>query len=193
MLDIKNLSKSYNDKTVLCSLSFSANTHDRIVVMGGSGRGKTTLLRIIAGLEVCDSGSVTTHGENIAVMFQEPRLLPWKNAIDNVRVPLGADRAHLADKYFEAVGLSLKGDSQKMPHELSGGMKQRVALARFLAYAEASGASLLLLDEPFSALDDDTAEKMLALLKSFSEDKILLVVTHNEKHAESLGSKIIRI
>lgn len=193
MLEIKDLSKSYGDKSVLCDISFSAKTNDRIVIMGGSGCGKTTLLRIIAGLESYDGGTVDTNGERIALMFQEPRLLPWKNAIDNVRVPLGADKAHIADKYLEAVELSLKTDGKKMPRELSGGMKQRVALARFLAYAEVSDASILLLDEPFSALDDDTADKMLALLKSFSENKILLVVTHNEKHAESLGSKVIRL
>ena len=110
-------------------------------------------------------------------MFQEPRLLPWKNALDNIRAVLPKDKKSLAAKYLSAVGLD--DSKHKFPHELSGGMAQRVALARLLAFAEADGSTLLLLDEPFSALDDETAAKMLNLIKDFSKDKAVLMVAHH--------------
>ena len=126
-------------------------------------------------------------------MFQEPRLLPWKTALDNVRAPLAKTEYHLADKYFAATGLNPETDGKKYPDELSGGMQQRVAFARFLAYAEQFGAILLLLDEPFSALDEETSEKMAVLLTDFSKGKTLVTVRHDESDARLLGATIIRI
>ena len=158
--------------------------------MGDSGRGKTTLLRLIAGLERPDSGSVETNGK-IAYMFQEHRLLPWKNALDNVKAFLPREKYALAEKYLSSVGLS--DAAKKHPSELSGGMAQRVAFARFLAYTEASDAQILLLDEPFSALDLDTAKKMIDLLLEISRDKTLVIVTHNDKQAELISGNMLYI
>ena len=126
-------------------------------------------------------------------MFQEPRLLPWKNALDNVRAPLAKTEYHLAEKYLSATGLNPETDGKKYPDELSGGMQQRVAFARFLAYAGQTGADLLLLDEPFSALDEETSEKMAVLLADFSKGKTLVTVSHDESDAHRLGATIIRI
>jgi ABC-type nitrate/sulfonate/bicarbonate transport system ATPase subunit len=125
------------------------------------------------------------------MMFQEARLLPWKTAFENICAVLSKEQFHLADKYLSAVGL--ENDAEKYPRELSGGMAQRVAFARFLAFSEATEASLLLLDEPFSALDDGTGEKMLELLKVFSMGKTVILVTHDEKDAEKFSDSIIRI
>lgn len=190
MAEFKKVSKKYGEKTVLNDFSLILESGSKTAVMGESGCGKTTLLRIAAGLTAPDSGEFV-GGDSSAVMFQEPRLLPWKTALENIRAPLKKEHFPLADKYLSAVGLSDHG--AKYPHELSGGMAQRVALARFLAFAEMTKADLLLLDEPFSALDSETAEKMISLLKEFSREKTLLLVTHNEKDATLLGGKILRL
>ena len=180
MVEFKNVTKKYkngkNDSAVLEDLSLTLQSGTKTVIMGESGCGKTTLLRILAGLEVADSGEVVCD-EKIALMFQEPRLLPWKTALENVKAVLGKQYFHLADKYLESVGLG--DDKNKLPHSLSGGMAQRVALARFLAFAEATDATLLLLDEPFSALDEETAAKMLSLILEFSTGRTLLIVSHH--------------
>lgn len=176
MAEFKNVTKKYGDKAVLDNFSLTLHQGSKTLIMGESGCGKTTLLRIAAGLEKPDDGEFLSN-EKIALMFQEHRLLPWKNALENVRAVLLKEQKILADKYLSAVGL--ENDKNKYPRELSGGMAQRVAFARFLAYAEATDATLLLLDEPFSALDDETATKMLDLITDFSKNKTLLMVAHH--------------
>ncbi len=194
MIKLENISKSYGDSAVLSDFSLSLSRGERICIVGASGCGKTTLLHVIAGLTKADSGKITKGGES-ALMFQEPRLLPWRNARENITVVLPKDKHsseyELADKYLLAVGLS--EDAEKMPDSLSGGMAQRVAFARFLAFADASDSGILLLDEPFSALDGDTADEMIALLDSFAEGKALILVTHDQAHAERLGAKIVKL
>ena len=183
MAEFKNITKKYGEETVLENFSLKLEKGSKNLLMGESGGGKTTLLRIAAGLEKPDLGEFVSD-EKIAVMFQEPRLLPWKTALENIRAVLSKDHFPLADKYLSAVGL--EDDKNKFPRELSGGMAQRVSFARFLAFAEAEGATLLLLDEPFSALDDETSRKMLDLLKDFSQNKTLLMVTHDLSDTEQL-------
>ena len=190
MAEFKNITKKYGDKTVLDNFSLVLEKGRKTAIMGESGCGKTTLLRIAAGLTKADGGEFIHEGK-LAVMFQEPRLLPWKNALDNVKAVLSRDQFFLADKYLSTVGL--ENDKAKFPHELSGGMVQRVALARFFAFAEATDADLLLLDEPFSALDDDTGAKMLALLKDFSKNKTVLLISHDMSDAESFADDILKL
>ena len=190
MAEFKNITKKYGERAALDNFSLKLEKNTKTVIMGESGCGKTTLLRIAAGLERCDSGEFS-NSENIALMFQEPRLLPWKNALENVKAVLKKDSFHLADKYLLAVGL--ENDKKKFPRELSGGMAQRVAFARFLAFAEYTQATLLLLDEPFSALDDDTAERMLDILKSFSENKTVLLVSHDRSDAEKFADNVVKM
>lgn len=191
MIEIKETTKKYGELTVIDKLSISFAKGTKTALMGGSGRGKTTLLRIIAGLESATLGSVKVNTPNIAYMFQESRLLPWKTAEENVKAVL--DRAHfsLAEKYLSAVGLD--GAKDKFPGELSGGMAQRVAFARFLAYAEATNAELLLLDEPFSALDTETATKMISLLHKASSGKTLIIVTHDAAQASEIADNVTYI
>ena len=190
MAEFKNITKNYGERRIFENFSLSLKKGSKTVLMGESGCGKTTLLRIAAGLEKLDGGEFICD-EKIAVMFQEPRLMPWKNALDNVRAPLKKEQFPLADKYLLAVGL--EADREKFPRELSGGMAQRVAFARFLAFAEAESATLLLLDEPFSALDDETADKMLAILKSFSQNKTVLLITHDKTDAEKFSDNIVKV
>ena len=189
MVEFRNVTKSFDKRQVLDNVNLVLEQGKFTMLTGESGRGKTTLLRIAAGLEKADGGEFISD-ERVAVMFQEPRLLPWKNARDNIRAVLAKEHFPLADKYLSAVGLSEDGD--KYPHELSGGMAQRVALARFLAFSYATDATLLLLDEPFSALDDSTAEKMLILLREHPKGKTVLMVTHRSSDAE-FADKIITL
>lgn len=177
MTELKNIQKSFGENAVFKDFSLKLTEGSKNIVKGASGCGKTTLLRIIAGLEATDGGEVM-RDERLAYMFQEPRLLPWKNSLDNIRAVLKKEDFAIAEKYISAVGLA--DAEKKFPHELSGGMAQRVAFARFLAFAEATDADLLLLDEPFSALDRETATKMLELLIDISVGKTLVLVTHDD-------------
>lgn len=190
MAEFIKICKKFGDSSILKDFSLKLEKGSKTVIMGESGCGKTTLLRIAAGLEKADSGEFVSD-ERLAVMFQEPRLLPLKNALENVKAILPKEHFPLADKYLRAVGL--ENDKKKYPHELSGGMAQRVAFARFLAFAESDSSTLLLLDEPFSALDDETGKKMLELLKVFSEGKTVLLVTHDKADAESFADEIIKL
>ena len=180
MVKFNNVTKKYgardSEQTVLENFTLTLQKGSKTLITGESGIGKTTILRILAGLEKPDGGEIISD-ERIAIMFQEPRLLPWETALENVRAPLPKDKNSLADKYLSAVGLD--DSKHKFPHQLSGGMAQRVALARLLAFAEADGSTLLLLDEPFSALDDEASAKMLNIIKDFSKDKTVLIVAHH--------------
>ena len=193
MPEFKSITKKYGADTVLDNFSLELKKDSPTVIMGESGCGKTTLLRIAAGLEKADSGEFNANGEKLAYMFQEPRLIVQKNAVDNISAVLPKNSKALASKYLEMVGLDLETDGKKYPSELSGGMRQRVAFARLLAYAEATSATLLLLDEPFSALDDETAERMATILAEFAKDKYLLVVSHDESDAKNLGATTVRL
>lgn len=188
--EFKNLTKTYENKPIFADFSLKIGENEKIALMGESGSGKTTLLRIAAGLTAPDSGEFTHSGE-IALMFQEPRLLPWKNAIENILAVLQKGTEADAVRYLEAVELAEA--AKKYPRELSGGMAQRVALARFFAYAEERQASLLLLDEPTSALDREMAARMMAKLKTFAEGKTAILVTHNEADATAFADRVVKI
>ena len=190
MIEILNITKKYGEQTVLDNFSLTVNNGEKIALVGESGAGKTTLLRVLSGLETVVSGNIICD-EKMAYMFQEPRLLPWKTAKENILAVLKKESYPLAQKYLDAVGLSDAAD--KTPNELSGGMAQRVSFARFLAYAEESGATLLLLDESFSALDKETADKMLNLLLNFAIDKTVILVTHDQNTAQNLGGRVVKL
>lgn len=156
------------------------------VVLGASGCGKTTLLRIIAGLEAADEGLVRVSGAgSVGVVFQEPRLMPWLTTAQNIRFGLG--RGCEIARLVEVTGLS--GFEQALPHQLSGGMQHRVALARALA----EGPSLVLMDEPFAALDHLTREAMQDHLLEVqrAQRMAVLFVTHSIEEALYLGDRII--
>ena len=184
-------------------VSFDVNYDEFVCIIGPSGCGKSTLLRIIAGLETADSGQVLFRGEpttkpspKITMVFQTFGLLPWKTAMGNVELPLEVagiakpEARQRAERYLRMVGLG--GFENAYPHDLSGGMRQRVGVARALAL----GPEILLLDEPFSALDELTAKSLRVLLLKIWGDPALptnnfVMVTHNVEEAVMMADRII--
>lgn len=185
MLELKDVSLSFGALEVLRGASLTLGQGERIAITGPSGCGKTSLLHVIAGLLHPDSGLVRNRAARTACVFQEPRLLPWLSAVENVSIVIphgtqGQDALMLLKK------LGLADSAEKHPCELSGGMQQRAALARALAYAP----DLLLLDEPFRALD--AASKALAIdAVNERADCAVILVTHSPEEADALGCRII--
>jgi NitT/TauT family transport system ATP-binding protein len=170
-----------------------------VCLLGASGCGKSTLLNLVAGLDRPTAGSIELSTSRPAVMFQEPALMPWLTASRNVELALRfagvgrADRRRQAGELLELVRL---GDvAGKRPHELSGGMRQRVALARSLASTLASGDApgLLLMDEPFAALDAITRDVLQAeLLRVWdTTNTAIIFVTHDVREAVRLGQRVV--
>lgn len=185
MLELKNISKKYGDNKVLDGFSFVCPDSGVIALMGASGIGKTTLLNIIAGIEKADSGIINSTFKKISYKFQEPRLLEWLTAEENITAV--TDNKEIAEKWLAAVDLSDSAD--KYPRELSGGMQQRVSLARALAYA----GDLLLLDEPFSAVDADTKKILIRTISDYAVNHAVILVTHDIAEAEDLNAEIITV
>jgi NitT/TauT family transport system ATP-binding protein len=164
-----------------------------VCLLGASGCGKSTLLNLVAGLDRPSAGSIDTGDARTTLMFQESALFPWLTARGNVELPLKirkvprAQRHAKADELLELVNLSAFGG--KLPHELSGGMRQRVALARSLAQE----ADVLLMDEPFGALDAMTRDVLHEELERVWRETGLTVifVTHNVREAVRLGDRVI--
>lgn len=189
MIRLERITKRYGDHVVLSDFSIVLADGEKIAVMGESGRGKTTLLRIIAHLEQSDAGLVEGYDKaDIAYVFQEPRLFESLNVIRNLTVvstlPL-KEAEKRAKELLQRVGL--EKDAEKHPAELSGGMKQRLSLAR----AFMVDRPILLLDEPFSALDRDTKDAMIRFVKEFSQNKTVILVTHDRCDAQALCEKIV--
>lgn len=199
ILRTENITKSYNDKTVIEDINIHLKEGELVSLLGVSGSGKTTLFNIISGLIMPDVGSVllsdrdiTGKPGSVAYMLQKDMLLPHKKIIDNVSLPLLLKgiprkdaRAH-ADKLFEEFGL--EGTQYKYPNQLSGGMKQRAALLR--TYMASDG--VVLLDEPFSALDTLTKSAMHKWYLQVMEHISLstLFITHDIDEAIRLSDRI---
>ena len=207
VLEIENVSKAFlgekSKVAVLDNVSFSVKNDEFVCLVGPSGCGKSTLLRMIAGLEKGDSGNILFHGQpianpspKIAMVFQLFGLLPWKTALENVMLPLEVlglpkdIRAHTAEEYLLMVGLD--GFEKTYPHDLSGGMKQRVGIARALALKP----EVLLMDEPFSSLDEITAKTLRDLVLNIWRNPALptntfLMVSHNVEEAVFMADRVI--
>ena len=187
MLKLTNISHSFGDKKVLKEVSLTLNPGQRIALMGPSGVGKTTLLRIAMGTLAPSEGTVENTFRKTAVVFQEPRLLPRRTAAENVNLVLGDDRRSLetAKSHLSQMGLSEAAD--KYPAQLSGGMQQRVALARALA----ADGDLLILDEPFKAMDEALRGQVIARVAQ--SGAAVLMVTHEAEEAAALGCEIVKL
>ncbi len=185
MLELKNVSLSYGDLRVLRDVCLRLDPGKRIAVMGPSGCGKTSLLRVIAGLQSPDSGTVERTAQRLSFVFQEPRLLPWLTAAENVRLVL-PDTHHGTDAAAWLSRFGLSNVADKLPAELSGGMQQLVSLSRALVCAP----DLLLLDEPFKALDAAAKQNAITAV-SDGTDAAIILVTHDANEAEALGCRVI--
>jgi NitT/TauT family transport system ATP-binding protein len=192
-LAVTDLGFAYGPEPVLDRVSMTLPRGRVGVVVGPSGCGKSTLLALVGGLMVPDRGSIDHAFARPAFVFQDPLLLPWRNAADNIAFGLKAqaigrdERRARADALLDTVGLSV-GDGGKYPHELSGGMRHRVALARALAV----DPDLLLLDEPFNALDHDLRRQMQTLVRRLIDERRLtaVMVTHDLAEAVRLADRV---
>ncbi|OKH52545.1 aliphatic sulfonate ABC transporter ATP-binding protein [Calothrix sp. HK-06] len=201
-LQLHSLTKSFGTKTVLRGVDINIDKGEFVAIVGRSGCGKSTMLRLIAGLEVPTSGNVVLNGKvshqkinpAVRMMFQDPRLLPWERVLSNVELGLvGANSKvyskQMALQVLGAVGLEDRAN--EWPSVLSGGQRQRVALARALA----SRPSLLLLDEPLGALDALTRIEMQQLLENLWKEQgfTALLITHDVEEAVVLADRVILV
>lgn len=195
MVRINGLHKSFGKKDeqkVIENLDLEVAEGEFLTVVGASGCGKSTLLNIIAGLDRATAGNLEVKGK-VALMFQDATLLPWLTAIGNIKLALrlqGVSEPERTKRAQELLALVRLGEAMnKRPHELSGGMKQRVSLARCLA----QDASIVLMDEPLGALDAMTRDHLHDEIESLSRDQGLTVlfVTHNMREAVRLGDRVV--
>lgn len=185
MIEIKSLSFSYDENKVIRSFSASIKKGERVCIKGESGKGKTTLLRLLCGLERPESGEIIfSENEKIGVAFQSDVLLPWKTALQNVSVV--SDKM-TAEKWLCA--FSLSDSMNKYPSELSGGMCRRVALARAVAFEP----DVLILDEAFKGLDVALKEEIMSLIKKHFANRIVVFTSHDENEIARFATRIIEL
>lgn len=194
-ITIKKLTKIYGEKVLFRDYSVTIPEGNILAIMGSSGLGKTTLLRLLAGLEEADAGEITGIPEKISMVFQENRLCEELSAMENIRLVLpktvrknkeqaaGQIRRHLLQ-------VGLDADSLNQPiSEYSGGMKRRVAVVRAIM----AESELLLMDEPCNGLDADTRQKVIQYILEQRQGRTMVVVTHNEEEAEAYGGEILHM
>ena len=182
-VSLKNVSFAYGDTLVLQDVTWHLPDSGVVCLWGASGCGKTTALRLLAGLEKPTSGSVNGV-RRVSMVFQEDRLLPWRTALENVLLT-GAD-VEKAQELLAELGLTVE-EAQAYPQHLSGGQQRRVALARALA----AECDILLLDEPFNGLDEDTWQDVVPLIKKVAETRPVVLVTHSREQIEALKATVI--
>lgn len=189
-MTITNLSKRFGKKILFDKFNFELSENGIVAIKGKSGCGKTTLMRIIAGLDRKYSGKIEYGNiKMISYVFQEPRLLPSCNALENVALPLGDTEEAKETAKLWLTKLGLKDDLNTYPDELSGGMKMCVAIARAFAY----DGDILLLDEAFNGIDADRTKAIMDMVIEYSKKKPCIVITHNQEQLDYLQCKIVNL
>ncbi len=188
MIKLSNISKSFGKNVVFDSFSIDFEQGRRYCIMGASGRGKTTLLNILLGITKVDSGEISGIPRDIAAVFQEDRLCEPYSALHNIIAVTGKT---VPEEEIIALlrDLGLEGSEYIAVSKLSGGMRRRVALARALL----AKSELLILDEAFKGLDDETRELVISTLLKYISGKTLIVATHDLRDAEDLQAEIITL
>jgi len=190
---VKNINKSYGDLKVLENISIDFPKNQTTCILGPSGCGKTTLLNIMAGILDMDSGELTGfENEDISFVFQEDRLIPWKNVEENLSFVL-KDKMHkeeiaeIINNYLELVGL--EEYKNYYPKDLSGGMKQRINILRAFIYS----SKMLIMDEPFKSLDMYNKQIVMDFFKELmaAKNRTCIMVTHDMEEAFTLGDRIV--
>ena len=185
-LILQKLSKSYHGQVVFSDLSLALSPGNAYCLMAPSGTGKTTLFRILMGLETPDSGTIDgLKNLKISAVFQEDRLLDFMTPADNIRLP--EPKLERAVILREMAAMGLTGCENQPVRELSGGMRRRVAILRALL----CGADVIALDEPFKGLDEATRARVIDETKRLCRGKTVLMVTHEAAEAERMGAKIV--
>ena len=188
---LKDLKKSYSDNTVFVIPSFEID-RGFTCIGGHSGCGKTTLGRIIAGIESYDSGQICGLEGAPTVLFQESRLIPSLSALKNISVVCRSKTySQLGKKLLQEL-LFTDTDLNKLPAELSGGMIRRVAIVRAVVFALESGGNFVLLDEPFSGLDPETKAKAAYMISEHLQDKHVLIITHDEDDTDLFRGRFVK-
>lgn len=183
-IQINNLCKKYGDKIVFESYTSTLDFDGILMIKGVSGLGKTTLMRIIAGLEKADKGEILKDKSNISFMFQEDRLIPFVSVIKNLTAVCDKEKAL---KYLSLMGLETEKDNS--PLSLSGGMRRRVSLARALCF----DSELVILDEPFKGLDEDLKARICEIIKKESEKRDFLIISHDSDDAKILNARVVEM
>ncbi len=185
MLKLCDVTKSFGEKQVLSGVSLHLERGDIAVLSGMSGGGKTTLLRIAAGLEKADGGTVE-RGGRLAVVFAEARLFPSATVLENVMAVMRGDKKENEKRAKEILtSFGLADAFSLYPREVSSGMAARVSLARALAF----DADIYLLDEPFKSLDEVLKMQVMGDMKVFFGEKAVLIISHDEAEAEAMATK----
>ena len=183
---IKNLNKKFASKTIFNNATIELEDNKISFIIGESGIGKTTLLRIIAGLDKDYKGEIISNNNKISYVFQEPRLFPNLTVEENIKI-VSESSNYTVDDILDSV--ELNDEKESLPESLSGGMKMRIALARALY----SDGDVFLMDEPFSALDTDTKDRILPRVFEQLKGKTVIIVTHNLDEAKKYGDNIINL
>lgn len=188
-IQIKELTKCYGGEQVLDRLCLSLDMHRTYCLMAPSGTGKTTLFRILMGLEKADSGTIQgLEDKRIAAVFQEDRLLDGYTALENIRFVTG-NRYSSAELSSILSRILPKESLEKPVYEFSGGMRRRTAILRAIL----APSDLIIMDEPFTGLDMKTKENTIELIKEYTVGKLILLATHNEEDVKLLSAEIIRL
>lgn len=213
MLQIKNIQKTYHTGNLiqhaLDGVSFNLRDHEFVAILGPSGSGKTTLLNVLGGLDHYDSGDLIINhvstkkfsdkawdayrNHSVGFVFQNYHLIPHQSVVSNVELALSVSGVSKSERRTRALNaladVGLKEHAHKLPHQLSGGQMQRVAIARALV----NNPDIVLADEPTGALDMKTGLQIMTLLKAISQDRLVVMVTHNARLADQYATRIIRL